>query len=76
MYYTTSLCLTDVQIGFKESMYTVSERDMSLSVCVEVKEGILGIPISVSFSTLGLNAQGTYIICGYYCQLCYYNVYI
>ena len=58
MFYITSLHLTDVQIGFVESTYTVSERDSTVSVCVEVKEGTLGIPIIVSVSTPSLSAQG------------------
>ena len=59
MLYITSLRLTDVQIGFEESIYSVSERDMSVSVCAEVKEGTLGIPVSMSFSTTSHNARGT-----------------
>ena len=62
MLYTTSLCLTDVHIGFEESIYSVSERDMSVSVCAEVKQGNLGIPVNISFTTHGQNAQGTDII--------------
>ena len=55
------LCFADVQIGFEESTYTASESDMSVSICAELKEGTLGIPVSISFSTSVPNPQGTYM---------------
>jgi hypothetical protein len=44
-------------IGFEQSAYTASERDASISVCIEVKDGLLGAPISVIMAVESLSAQ-------------------
>ncbi|CAI8010534.1 Adhesion G protein-coupled receptor L3 [Geodia barretti] len=44
-------------IGFEQSAYTASERDASISVCIEVKDGLLGAPISVIMAVESLGAQ-------------------
>ena len=45
------LHLPVVMVGFVESSYTVSESEMSVMVCVEVKQGSLGITIRLLLST-------------------------
>ncbi|CAI8010541.1 Extracellular matrix protein FRAS1 [Geodia barretti] len=47
----------DLYIGFEQSAYTASERDASISVCIEVKDGLLGAPISVIMAVESLGAQ-------------------
>ena len=41
-----------------QSEYTVSEFNQSVMVCVEVKQGSLGIPIHLLLSTDGVTARG------------------
>ena len=52
-----------VDVGFVQSVYTYSERDMSASVCIEVKQGTLGIPVDLSLTTHSGSAQGTHTRC-------------
>ena len=54
-----SLFLSVVNVGFVRSVYTASERDMSANVCIEVKQGTLGIPVDLSLTTHNGSAQGT-----------------
>jgi hypothetical protein len=44
-------------IGFEQSAYTASERDASITVCIEVKDGLLGVPIGVIMAVESLSAQ-------------------
>ena len=41
-----------------QSEYTVSEFNQSVMVCVELKRGSLGVPISLSLTTHDITAQG------------------
>ena len=41
-----------------QSEYTVSEFNQSVMVCIEVKQGSLGIPISLSLATHDITALG------------------
>ena len=41
-----------------QSEYTVSEFNQSVMLCVEVKRGSLGVPISLSLATHDKTAQG------------------
>ena len=50
-----------MDVGFTRSVYTASEPDMSASVCVEVKQGTLGIPVNFSLTTHDESAQGTHV---------------
>ena len=52
-----------VDVGFVQSVYTASEPDMSAIVCVEVKQGTLGIPVNLSLTTHSGSAQGTRVQC-------------
>ena len=52
-----------VDVGFVQSVYTSSEHNMSVSVCVEVKQGTLGIPVDLSLTTHDESAQGTHVPC-------------
>ena len=49
------------QIGFVKSSYTASEDDVSIMVCVEVKDGSLGIPIILSLSMNDSSSLGIII---------------
>ena len=51
--------LVDLYIGFESSVYTASEIDPSVSVCIEVKDGQLGAAINIIMSIEGRSAQGT-----------------
>ena len=50
-----------VDVGFVQSVYTSSEPEMSASVCIEVKQGTLGIPVNFSLTTHDESAQGMYM---------------
>lgn len=54
-------CFTDVDIGFVQSVYRASEHSMSVMICVDVVQGILGIPVNLSISTHSITADGMYI---------------
>ena len=55
-----------VDVGFVQSVYTSSERDMSTSVCIKVKQGTLGIPVDLLLTTRSGSAQGTHTMsCSY-----------
>lgn len=54
------LFLLGVNIGLVQSVYEVSEQDMSVVVCVDVLQGILGIPVHLSLSTHSMTSQGLY----------------
>ena len=45
-----------------QSEYTVSEFNQSVMVCVELKRGSLGVPISLSLATRDVTAQGNQIL--------------
>ena len=45
-----------------QSEYTVSEFNQFVMVCVEVKRGSLGVPISLSLATHDVTAQGNQIL--------------
>ena len=47
-----------VDVGFVQSVYTASEPDMSAIVCVEVKQGTLGIAVNLSLTSHSASAQG------------------
>lgn len=49
----------DLYVGFESSVYTASEIDPSVSVCIEVKDGQLGAAINVMMSIESRSAQGT-----------------
>ena len=49
-----------VDVGFVRLVYTASESDMSATVCAEVKQGTLGIPVNFSLTTHSGSAQGTH----------------
>ena len=57
-----SLPLSVVDIGFMQSVYTASEHDLSVVVCVQVMKGSLGVPVYLSLSTESINAEGKYHI--------------
>ena len=46
-----------------QSVYTSSEHDISAMVCIEVKQGTLGIPVNFSLTTHDESAQGTHVQC-------------
>ena len=50
--------LSVVDVGFVQSVYTFSERDASAVVCVEVKQGILGLAVDFSLTSHNASAQG------------------
>ena len=56
-----SLSLSVAYVGFVQSMYTASERNLSATVCVEVKQGSLGIPVDLSLTTHDDSAQGIHM---------------
>ena len=41
-----------------QSEYTVSEFNLSVMVCVEVKRGSLGVPVYLSLTTHDMTARG------------------
>ena len=55
------LCFSVVDVGFVQSVYTASERDMSAMVCVKVKRGTLGIPFDFTLTSHSESAQGIYV---------------
>ena len=57
------LCPSVVDVGFVQSVYTSSEHNMSVMVCVEVKQGTLGISVNFSLTTHDESAQGTHAQC-------------
>ena len=69
--YPLSLSPSVVYIGFDQTMYTASERDLSVMVCVEVKQGTLGIPVDLSLTTHSENALGIYT-CTHTCTYIYF----
>ena len=50
-----------VDVGFVQSVYTFSEPDTSAMVCIEVKQGILGLAVDFSLTSRNASAQGTCI---------------
>ena len=56
--YISSRSLLVLVIGFVNTVFTVSEGLKSLSVCVEVKDGTLSLPVDISlasqFSSTGM----------------------
>ena len=52
-----------VVVGFVQSEYVASELNMSVIVCVEVRQGQLGTPVSLSLTTLSRTAHGTFCNC-------------
>ena len=57
------LCPSVVDVGFVQSVYTASERDMSAIACVEVRRGLLGISLDFSLTSHSGSAQGTHTKC-------------
>jgi len=52
-----------VQIGFQQSSYTVSERNESVRVCVEMTTGDYTVPVTLAVLNTG-SAQSMY---NYFC---------
>ena len=72
--YISSRSLLVLVIGFVNTVFTVSEGLKSLSVCVEVKDGTLSLPVDFSL-TSQFSSTGMYT-CMYTYTTCTYRVYI
>lgn len=51
-----------MEIGFVQSLYTASEGDIPVEVCVEIKQGSLGVPVIISILSTDSTYGNTYII--------------
>ena len=64
-----------MEIGFVQSLYTASEGDIPVEVCVEIKQGSLGVPVIISILSTDSTYGNTYIII-YAFYLDFVNIYL
>jgi hypothetical protein len=47
----------NIDVGFEHSVYTISEFNESVTVCLRVREGLLQIPLNLTISSASLSAE-------------------